>query len=609
MALTGALARSGMPANQVAIYVQQVARLAGDPKWKEKSFAARTEKRLQADKKVTGLTKLIEVLQLPSACRDTFYEWLNATDGTTSAQDNIVEPAEPIEPVDLWANFLPPALPRQLLPRLIEDYAFAMGEAIGCDPASVAMAALTVSAAAIPDDIRLRMKVHDDYGESARIWAAIVGPPSFKKTPPITAAAKPLRKLDRDLVNGYLYELNAYKELSTEERKDKEEPQQQRLCLEDVTMEAAQTALVHSPNGVLGYQDELSAFFGGMDKYAGGRGAAKDRGFWLDSWYGGHKIVNRVGRGVTIIPNLSISLLGGIQPDLIRKIAADSLDDGFLARMLIMMARPATVSQDAPRTIAISERYGTLIKRLTELKPPAPYGNPFERYGAETRAQKAKNLSAYGKFAATGEPPVLRFDDGAQKIRIELENKVLEWTQTFETFNKKLATAIGKYHAYFGRLSLLFHCIEHAGEKQLTPIVTENTARRAADFLLGFLLQHARAFYHGVLGLADEHDRLASVASYILTHKVEMLTPRDVQRGTWAMRGLKRRDVEETFEQLEALGWAVKKSGPRQVPHWTVNPRVHELFAERMAMETAKRETIRRVMEEDFAARRGGPHV
>jgi len=76
MALTGALARSGMPADDVALYVQGVAKLAGDPKWKE-NHAERTEKRLEQDKTVTGLTKLIEVLQLPDACRDTFYEWLH----------------------------------------------------------------------------------------------------------------------------------------------------------------------------------------------------------------------------------------------------------------------------------------------------------------------------------------------------------------------------------------------------------------------------------------------------------------------------------------------------------------------------------------------------
>ena len=76
MALAGALIRSGMHVDMVTRYVQGVARLGGDPKWKE-DFAKHTEKRLHADKTTTGLTKLIEVLQLPDACLGTFYEWLN----------------------------------------------------------------------------------------------------------------------------------------------------------------------------------------------------------------------------------------------------------------------------------------------------------------------------------------------------------------------------------------------------------------------------------------------------------------------------------------------------------------------------------------------------
>ena len=82
MALTGALIRSGMPADLVAVYVQQVARLAGDPKWDE-DFAERTEQRLEDDKKVTGIPKLVQTLQLPTACEDVFREWLatNADNG------------------------------------------------------------------------------------------------------------------------------------------------------------------------------------------------------------------------------------------------------------------------------------------------------------------------------------------------------------------------------------------------------------------------------------------------------------------------------------------------------------------------------------------------
>jgi Protein of unknown function (DUF3987)/Primase C terminal 2 (PriCT-2) len=489
------------------------------------------------------------------------------------------QPQENVEPVDLWGQFEPPALPRQLLPKVIEDYAFTTGETMGADPAGLAMAALTVCGAAITDDIKLQMKKHsEDWNESARFWTALVGLPSFKKTPAMMAAAKALRKRDHELLRQYQSELKRYQEMETTERKDCEPPLQKRLCLEDTTIEAAQEVLVGSPNGVLLYQDELSGFFGSMDKYASGRGgAAKDRAFWLQSWSGGPYGLNRIGRGVSMIPNLSISLLGGIQPDVIRKISAESHDDGFLARMLIIMARAAVMGTDV-KMLPVATTYAQLVERLTELIPPAPFGNI---------------------------PVSLGFDAGAQKLRAELERKHLELAQQFEMINKKLAAAIGKYDGYFGRLCLLWHCIEHAREKTLPQLVTENTARRVAKFMDCFLRPHAVAFYCGVLGLADEHDRLASVAGYILAHRLEKVTNRDIQRGDRTMRGLTRRETDNVCEQLEALGWVTRTPGPRQGLHWIVNPAVHVRFAERAAKEAARRAATRELILNQV---RGGAH-
>ena len=61
--------------------------------------------------------------------------------------------------------------------------------------------------------------------------------------------------------------------------------------------------------------------------------------------------------------------------------------------------------------------------------------------------------------------------------------------------------------------------------------MTEDTAERVAKFMRRFLLPHAFAFYGGVLRLADDHDRLAAVAGYILARQKQRLTNRDVQRG------------------------------------------------------------------------------
>jgi hypothetical protein len=578
MALTGALVKAGMPTDQVTDYVQAVARLGGDPKWKE-DFAERTEQRLKDEKETTGLTKLIEVLQLPDACLGTFYNWLG-----TDEDDNEID-QENVEPVDLWGHFEAPPLPRGLLPKVIENYAFTLGNTMGADPAGIAMSALTACAAAIPDDkVELQMKQHDaTWMEAARIWSALVGLPSTMKSPAMLAAAKWIRERDRDMLKDYLHKKYLYEEMTAEQRKTATEPKQKRLCLEDTTIEGAQEVLANSPGGVLLYQDELSGFFGAMDKYSGGRGANKDRGFWLQSFNGGPYGYNRISRGAGIVPNLAASMLGGIQPDVIRKLANESYDDGFLQRTFMVMLRPAVMGKDVPSPNVV-EKYRDLVHRLVDLQSPLDVPDrPLS-----TREQQVQNILHYGN-ETSGETTPLRFDAGAQELREKLERRHLELSQV-ESINKKLASHIIKYNGYFGRLCVVWHCIEHAFDKRVPVTVSLDTARRVAHFLHDFLLPHSLAFYSGVLGLADEHERIANVAGFILARKLENVTHRDVQRGDHSMRKLERQDTEKLFEQLEALGWVTPAAAKRgRTLHWNVNPEVHIRFAQRAKHEAERR--------------------
>ena len=114
--------------------------------------------------------------------------------------------------------------------------------------------------------------------------------------------------------------VQAYDALAPDKKKGMQRPPQTRLRIEDATIEAAQQVLEGSPWGVLMLQDEMSGFFGTMDKYNGSKGASADRAFWLRSFNGGQFAVNRVC-GAAIIDNLSVSMLGGIQPEPLRKIA------------------------------------------------------------------------------------------------------------------------------------------------------------------------------------------------------------------------------------------------------------------------------------------------
>src|SRR5215472_13698444 len=120
-----------------------------------------------------------------------------------------------IEPVDLWGQFDPPPLPQGLLPKAIERFALEEADLMGVDPGGLAMAALAVCAAALPDYIQLQVKRHDpNWFEAARLWVGLIGNPSTKKTPVILRATKPLKQLDAELWRRYAAEMECYDQMS-----------------------------------------------------------------------------------------------------------------------------------------------------------------------------------------------------------------------------------------------------------------------------------------------------------------------------------------------------------------------------------------------------------
>jgi Protein of unknown function (DUF3987)/Bifunctional DNA primase/polymerase, N-terminal/Primase C terminal 2 (PriCT-2) len=493
--------------------------------------------------------------------------------------DEAVDPIDGADPVDLFDKFDPPPLPRGLLPPIIEDFARQESEAMGSDPACLAMAALTVCAAVTPDRVQVRMKRQAWWFESTRIWTLPVGDPSTMKTPSLAAAVAPMKRLSAAMNDLYKDQVKIYEKLTKEQQEEQDPPTRIVVMLRDTTIEAAGVVLANNPEGVLLFQDELTAWFGSMGKYGNGsKSTDGDRAFWLQAYDGGPYEFNRISRGTTFVPNLSMSVLGGIQPDRIRDIARNSSDDGLLQRMFPIILRPAVQGKDQPRNWT-AERYSDLVDRLRTLHVDHP----------------------------------VKFDEGAQRLFYELTRKHLELQQAVETVSKKLSSAIGKYNGMFGRLCLTFHCIEatlkflNTGEHvEVPPLITLDTARRVAKLMHEFLFPHANAFYGGILGLANDSDRLKATADYILAHRLERVSNRDLARGVRGMSKLTQREVENIFEQLDSFGWLTPRPGRRKLDPrvWHVNPRVHTKFAERAKREVERREQAKKVMAEAFAQRR-----
>ncbi len=531
------------------------------------------KKAIAAAEAVYSVASSVRVVRLPGLeDRGDVSDWLDAT----SEPDKLAEicfaaplwvPKLPATPIDLWDTMTPPELPQGMLPQVIERFALEQGKLMGADPAGLAMSALAVCAAAIPDRIRLQVKVHEPgWREGARLWVALVGDPSTKKSPIMSAAARPLVRIDKEMQRKYAVARAEYDDLSKEEKKGRPPPAKTRLRIEDSTIEAAQDILRDSPDGVLNLQDEMSGWFGSMDKYAAGRGSAKDRGFWLSAFNGQSATVDRVGRGSIFIPCLSISLLGGIQPEPMKALMTEAVDDGLIQRLCPVMLRPAQTDLDEAIPPVVSD-YSALIDRLHE-----------------------------GQIGGSRGDVTIHMSDEAQKIRRIYAEKH-QSMMGFEKFCRKLASHFGKLDGIYARLCLIFHAVERAHSGLIEPI-SADIAHRVGIFLHSFMVPHAAAFY-STMGVADSDGSLQSMAGFILAHpEIDELSFRSVARAGRSLSKLDRPEALRVFQRLEAMGWVEEVPAPRPTSpsRWRVNPACRQLFAKRAVEETTNRHRLQELI-------------
>ena len=257
---------------------------------------------------------------------------------------------------------------------------------MGCDPSSPALACIVSCASVANDDWKVQPKRYDyTWTESARLWAAILGPPSILKTPIIAACTKPVDKLDADARHRHAEAMQTYKQQMKAAKADKSgetpeprHPKLDRYLVENSTTEALSEILREDDDAhqraparkVLCRQDEMSEFFANLDRYnAGGKGGG-DRGAYLRLWNGGRYSVDRIGRGSFASPNWSAAFLGGMQPEPIQKIAKNTAEDGLLQRFLYIVPGPQAPGIDRKPAAAASERYSALFPILAAMHPP-----------------------------------------------------------------------------------------------------------------------------------------------------------------------------------------------------------------------------------------------
>jgi hypothetical protein len=475
------------------------------------------------------------------------------------------------DPLDMFAApGTQPEFDLRDYPPVIANLAADIARRMGCDPITAAWTAIVVAAALIDDAVTVQVKANDTtWRESARLWVAILGDPSTKKSPPMSAVLVAVRKLEAALWADFKVRFAQWEMQAAEAKKvsrpEPDRPTAERIAVNDTTIEALFGVLSGNPAGVLAVHDELSGWFGSHDAYRPA-GTSKDRAFYLTAYNGGGYIVDRVKAGTQFIANASLCILGGIQPDPMRRIAGKLDDDGLLQRFVVLPVAPATAGADVAADTAALAAWDAAVRRLYE--------------------------SRDGLFGAW--PRVVRFDPAAQVLIDDARARLYTLARN-PTTDRKFGAALAKGEAQLARIALVFHCLsDTAGPDGRAPgaTIVARTAAMAVRVFERLVVPAAASFYADIVGVSESHTDARWIAGYVLAHRLETVAARDLYRAARDLRGDDgKHRIAAAMSQLELAGWVHARLSERRgaVTAWTVNPRVHVLFAA-----VAERERVRR---------------
>jgi len=246
--------------------------------------------------------------------------------------------------------------PSELLPAPMRDFVSEAAASISCDPCYVALPLLAAAGAAIGTTSRLALK--SDWIVPSIIWPVLVGESGTAKSPALAAVIEHAHRHEKKLRDQYQVDLDDYetakatyeKSLSAWQKSKNEGepparpryPVPQRAVVVDPTVEALANVLADNPRGVLLPRDELSGWFGSMDRYVSGKGGGDDA-FWL-SCYGGrpHSVDRRTGNRPSIrIESAAVWITGCIPPAVLRRsVGRQRRESGLLARLLLAAPPP-----------------------------------------------------------------------------------------------------------------------------------------------------------------------------------------------------------------------------------------------------------------------------
>lgn len=478
------------------------------------------------------------------------------------------------------------SLPPELLPEPLRAHIVDVAERAQIPMEFVAVAMIVSLASVVGTSIRIRPKRHDDWTITANLWGAMVGDPSSGKSPALSAALSPLRRLERLADESFEDAKRSHEFTALESRarrdalKDKlkkaarggqdtealrleyladeepEEPVKRRYMANDTTVEALGILLNNNPRGILVSRDELTGWFRQLEKF----GHESDRAFYLEAWNGKDGFrYDRVGRGELAIGSACVSIIGGIQPSKLRGML-DSVRDGGHDNDGLLQRFQLTVYPDLPTGAYRS------IDRAPKLEAERRVFDIFEYLANVEPGVIADQEGDSG-------PHFLRFDDEAQKFFYGWHVEIMNRSRALG--DSLMGSHLAKFPKLMPSLALLFHLVSVADSKSNGGGVSLEAAEMAAAWC-EFLESHAKRVYG--MAAANEFARADELVKHIKAGDLPSpFRAREVRLKGWHLLS-EPEHVLEALEVAEEFGWIqgvekeAGKFGGRPTVEYIVHP-------------------------------------
>jgi len=468
-----------------------------------------------------------------------------------------------------------PRFPLQLFAPELSVLFTSLAGSKGAPPDYVAAGILGVAASLIGN--ARWVEAWPGWREPCCLWLGAVGGPSSAKSPGFDPALTIARDIEAGRAEGHTEEIRRW-ETDVEKAKlaladwqddvktssqhntgtpqkpldavEPEKPPRPRAVVMDSTVEQLALILAGLPKGTLNFRDELSGFLGSHGRYGGDA----DRPFYLEAYGGRSFAVDRVRRDEPIIvPRLTLSILGGIQPDRLETMLMKADNDGLAARFLFVWPEP-----------------------IAPIRPRGGYDLSLLRH-ALTRLDGLEMIEG----ESGPEPAIMMLSNDAADLHDERRQTLFadhgDAPGMFGSF-------IGKAPGMVLRLSAVLTLLEWAitDDSQCPDTVSADALRRTWAMFESYLIPMAKRVYgNATIPTAERHAK--ALAKRIMENRELRINARAIQRE-WRIPGLNNATaIQSALSVLMDTDWLREEttrtgnSPGRSRRDYAVNP---DVFAE-----------------------------